>query len=209
MTSFSILVRLLLILALWIPAAHASTDRTILVFGDSLSAGYGLPPDTGWASLLEKRLREGHWRYRVVNASISGETTSGGQYRIEQALSTLRPAIVILELGGNDGLRGLALSETKRNLEAIIAACRREKAVVLLVGMRLPPNYGRAYTEKFQNIYRTLARQYKLPLVPFMLESISDRRDMFQEDGIHPIAAAQPLILDTIWTYLKPLLKRP
>lgn len=158
---------------------------------------------------MEKRLREGHWQYRVVNASISGETTSGGQYRIEQALSTLRPAIVILELGGNDGLRGLALSETKRNLEAIIAACRREKAVVLLVGMRLPPNYGRAYTEKFQNIYRTLARQYKLPLVPFMLESISDRRDMFQEDGIHPIAAAQPLILDTIWTYLKPLLKRP
>lgn len=106
-------------------------------------------------------------------------------------------------------MRGLALSETKRNLEAIIAACRREKAVVLLVGMRLPPNYGRAYTEKFQNIYRTLARQYKLPLVPFMLESISDRRDMFQEDGIHPIAAAQPLILDTIWTYLKPLLKGP
>lgn len=158
---------------------------------------------------MEKRLREGHWKYRVVNASISGETTSGGQYRIEQALSTLRPAIVILELGGNDGLRGLALSETKRNLEAIIAACRREKAVVLLVGMRLPPNYGRAYTEKFQNIYRTLARQYKLPLVPFMLESISDRRDMFQEDGIHPIAAAQPLILDTIWTYLKPLLKGP
>ena len=199
------LFRILVIFALMIPAARA--EPVILVYGDSLSAAYGLPQEVGWVSLLQERLTQKNLNYRVVNASISGETTQGGLYRINSTLATHKPAIVILELGGNDGLRGLPLITTRANLDGIIQACRKQNAKVLLLGMRLPPNYGTAYEEKFQEIYRELARRHKLAPAPFMLEGIAGRRELFQADGIHPIAEAQPLIMDNVWKYLVPMLK--
>lgn len=201
------MVRSVLACALAIPAA-ASGAATILVFGDSLSAGYGLPQEQGWVHLLEQRLRAEKLDYKVVNASISGETTLGGRSRIEAALKTHRPALVILELGANDGLRGATPESIRRNLEAISDACRRAQARVLLVGIRLPPNYGTAYTEKFHDVFGAVARSRKLPLVPFLLDGFANDRMLFQDDGIHPSAAAQPLMLDTVWKELKPLLAR-
>ncbi|MGH8623381.1 MAG: arylesterase, partial [Burkholderiales bacterium] len=192
--------------ALAAPAA-ASSAATILVFGDSLSAGYGLPREQGWVYLLEQRLRAENIDYKVVNASISGETTAGGASRIGAALQTHRPALVILELGANDGLRGTPPESIRRNLEAISDDCRRAQARVLLVGIRLPPNYGMEYTEKFQEVFRAVARSRKLPLVPFLLDGFSENRKLFQDDGIHPTAAAQPLMLETVWKGLRPLLK--
>jgi acyl-CoA thioesterase-1 len=204
---FDIVVRSVLACALAVPAA-ASGAATILVYGDSLSAGYGLPREQGWVHLLEQRLRAEKLDYKVVNASISGETTLGGRSRIEAALKTHRPALVILELGANDGLRGATPESIRRNLEAITDACRRARARVLLVGIRLPPNYGTDYTEKFHAVFSAVARSRKLPLVPFLLDGFADDRKLFQDDGIHPNAAAQPLILDTVWKELKPLLNR-
>lgn len=200
-------MRLVLVCALAAPAS-AFSAATILVFGDSLSAGYGLPREQGWVHLLEQRLRAEKLDYKVVNASISGETTLGGRSRIDTALKTHRPALVILELGANDGLRGATPESIRRNLEAISDACRRAKARVLLVGIRLPPNYGTAYTEKFHEVFGAVARSRKLPLVPFLLDGFANDRKLFQDDGIHPNAAAQPLILDTVWKELKPLLAR-
>ena len=196
----------MLVCALAAPAA-AFSAATILVFGDSLSAGYGLPREQGWVHLLEQRLRAEKRDYKVVNASISGETTLGGRSRIDAALKSHRPALVILELGANDGLRGATPESIRRNLEAISDACRRAQARVLLVGIRLPPNYGTAYTEKFHDVFGAVARSRKLPLVPFLLDGFSDDRTLFLEDGIHPNAAAQPRILDTVWKELKPLLR--
>jgi acyl-CoA thioesterase-1 len=189
-------------------SAAASFAATILVFGDSLAAGYGLPQEQGWVSLLAQRLHAEKFDYKVVNASISGETTLGGRNRINAALKAHRPAIVIVELGGNDGLRGSTPEVIRDNLEAISDACRRANARVLLVGIRLPPNYGMAYTEKFQGVFSEVSRSRKLPLVPFLLDGFSEIRDLFQADGIHPSAAAQPLMLDTVWKELRPLLKR-
>ncbi len=177
-----------------------------MVFGDSLSSGYGLPQEIGWVSLLKKRLQQERLDYQVVNTSISGETTRGGLSRIAQSLAAHNPAIVILELGGNDGLRGQPFEATRDNLEGIIKACQQHGAKVLLVGMRLPPNYGIAYTQKFQSIYPELAKRFRLPLTPFMLEGFGYEPTMFQSDRIHPAAVAQPLILDNIWKTLKPLL---
>ena len=188
-------------------SAAASFPATILVFGDSLSAGYGLPREQGWVHLLEQRLRAEKLDYKVVNASISGETTLGGRNRIDAALKAHRPALVLLELGANDGLRGASPESIRGNLEAISDACRRAKARVLLVGIRLPPNYGLPYAEKFQGVFREVSRSRKLPLVPFLLDGFSDNRDLFQADGIHPSAAAQPLMLDTVWKELRPLLQ--
>ena len=193
--------------ALALPAAAPAA--TILVYGDSLSAGYGLPQEQGWVSLLGQRLRAEKFDYRVVNASISGETTSGGRSRINGALKTHRPALVIVELGGNDGLRGITLDAMRGNLEAIVDACLSSKATVLLVGIRLPPNFGMDYTSKFQQIYSDVARSRKLRRVPFLLDGFGEKREFFQTDGIHPTAAAQPLMLDTVWKELRPLLKRP
>ncbi|HLF39652.1 MAG TPA: arylesterase [Burkholderiales bacterium] len=193
--------------ALALPAA-ASFAATILVFGDSLAAGYGLPREQGWVHLLEQRVRVEKLDYKVVNASISGETTLGGRNRIDAALKAHRPAIVILELGANDGLRGARLEAIRSNLEAISDACRRANARVLLVGIRVPPNYGLPYAEKFEGVFSEVARSKKLPLVPFLLDGFSENRDLFQADGIHPSAAAQPLMLDTVWKELRPLLKR-
>ncbi|MGH8632647.1 MAG: arylesterase, partial [Burkholderiales bacterium] len=172
-------------------------------------AGYGLAREQGWVHLLEQRLRAEQLDYKIVNASISGETTLGGRNRIDGALKAHRPAVVILELGANDGLRGASPETMRGNLEAISDACRRANARVLLVGIRLPPNYGMAYTEKFQDVFSTVARSRKLPLVPFLLDGFSDNRGLFQDDGIHPSAAAQPLMLETVWKELRPLLKRP
>lgn len=177
-----------------------------MVFGDSLSSGYGLPQDAGWVSLLKKRLQQERLDYEVVNTSISGETTRGGLSRIAQSLAAHHPSIVILELGGNDGLRGQPVEATRNNLEGIIKACQLRGAKVLLIGMRLPPNYGTAYTQKFHIIYPELAKRYRLPLTPFMFEGFSYDPAMFQSDGVHPAAAAQPIILDNIWKTLKPLL---
>ena len=205
------LSRLLFLLTFAIVPAVAPASayaRTILVFGDSLSAAYGLAQTQGWASLLEKRLRDEGFDYRVANASISGETTTGGAGRIEGALKAHRPDIVVLELGANDGLRGQSLEVMKRNLEKMIDASRAAKADVLLVGMRLPPNYGMAYTEKFQQTYTELARSKKTSLVPFLFEGLSEDGKFFQPDRVHPTSEGQLVMLETMWKGLQPLLRR-
>ncbi len=187
-------------------SAHA--DQTILVFGDSLSAGYGLAQERGWVSLLQQRLTREKKSYRVVNASISGETTSGGLYRIDALLANNRPEIMILELGANDGLRGLAVDATRKNLDTMIRRAQKNGAKVLLLGMRIPPNYGPVYTEQFRQQFETLAKKNHLPYVPFLLAPIVGQRDYFQADGLHPTATAQSLLLDVVWAELHPLLRR-
>ncbi|HEX8873647.1 MAG TPA: arylesterase [Nitrosospira sp.] len=186
------------------PALGSTT--TIMVFGDSLSAGYGLPQEAGWVNLLKKRLQAVS-QVTLINNSISGETTVGGRNRIERALKTHRPDIVIVELGGNDGLRGASIDSIRDNLEAIIEACRRNKAAVLLTGMQLPPNYGMAYTQKFQDIYPQLANRHGLKLVPFLLDGFGNKREFFQADGIHPNARAQEKIVENVWKILRTMLK--
>ena len=185
----------------------AAAERSILVFGDSISAAYGMAQDRGWVALLGERLKRERPDYSVVNASVSGETTSGGLARIDAALAKHKPALVILELGGNDGLRGLPVAEMKRNLSAIIEQSRKAGARVLLVGMRIPPNYGPEFTEKFDAAFGELAKQYKTALVPFLMEDFADKPDFFQPDRIHPTEAAQPLMLERVWKALRPLLK--
>ena len=180
----------------------------IMVLGDSLSAGYGLPQGKGWVDLLQQRLERENYTYRVVNASISGDTTLGGRNRVAEALAQHRPRIVILELGSNDGLRGQPLDAMRENLVAIARACRAAKAKVLLVGMRMPPNYGPDYTEKFHASFVAVAKQIRAPLVPFLLEGFAQRRDLFQADGIHPDVEAQKLMLDNVWGKLRALLTR-
>jgi acyl-CoA thioesterase-1 len=195
---------LVLLFALDVGAAPAPS---ILVVGDSLSAGYGIELRDGWVALLQKRLTQQGYPHTVVNASISGDTTAGGRARLADALKRHRPQIVILELGANDGLRGLSLRETRSNLESMIKAAQSAGARVLLVGMQLPPNYGPEYTGKFRAIYRDLARTDNLPLVPFLLEGVALTPKLMQPDGLHPRAAAQPRLLDNVWPYLEPLLK--
>ena len=199
------LLRIVLLL-LVVVAAPAGAAQTILVFGDSLSAGYGLAQGSGWVSLLEQRLHREKLDYEVVNASISGETTFGGRNRINSVLQEHKPAVVIVELGANDGLRGSAVETTRANLVAIVAACRKAGAKVLLVGMRIPPNYGPVYTRRFEAMFAEVARQQNTSLVPFMLEGFAEKRAMFQADGIHPSAQAQPRVLDNIYKRLRALL---
>lgn len=195
---------LLLFILLLVPTAWAGP--TILVFGDSLSANYGMPVESGWVSLLQQRLTQNRYAYQVVNASITGETTSGGLSRMDSALSMHKPAIVIVELGANDGLRGLSLQSTRDNLDGMIRSSLAGKAKVLLLGMRLPPNYGAAYSENFRQIYPALAKKHRTALLPFLLEGMAGKREFFQADHLHPTAAAQPVILDNVWKALKPLL---
>jgi acyl-CoA thioesterase-1 len=180
-------------------------QQTILVFGDSLSAAYGIPRASGWVNLLQQELQRSHPQYKVVNASISGETASGGRQRINPALRHHSPDIVILELGANDGLRGTPIADIENNLSAIIQQSQKGNGKVLLVGIQLPPNYGKNYTDQFKALYSRLAQRHKLELVPFMLKNVQP--EQFQADNLHPTAAAQALILQTILDKLKPLLK--
>lgn len=187
--------------------AQGAQPPRILVLGDSLSAAYGLPREAGWVALLQTRLKAQKFPHRVVNASISGETTAGGRTRLPALLREYRPQVVILALGANDGLRGLSLEQTRDNLDAMIRSAKASGARVLLIGMRLPPNYGPAYTERFHALYGMLARRHHLAFVPFLLERIATERAWFQADGLHPTAQAQPLLLDTVWPALEPLLR--
>jgi acyl-CoA thioesterase-1 len=199
----SIRCLLLIGFALFVPSALAA--KTILVFGDSLSAGYGIRQEVSWPALLDKMLREKQLDYNVVNASISGETTSGGRTRIDAALAKYSPEIVIIALGANDGLRGLPVATMRANLMAMTASAQRKKAKVLIVGQRLPPNYG-YYATQFQNAFREVATTRKTARVDFLLDGIAAQPQFFQADNLHPTAEAQPILLDNVWRGLEPLL---
>jgi acyl-CoA thioesterase-1 len=178
----------------------------ILIIGNSISAAYGLSPGTGWATLLQQRLVAEHFPHRVVNASISGDTTAGGRARLAALLAQHRPAITVIELGGNDGLRGGNLDAMRENLDAMVAAAQKAGSRVLVLGMRVPPNYGPAYVQRFTGIFGEVAKARNAALVPFMFEGFGEDNAMFQPDGIHPVAAAQSKLLDNVWRELKPLL---
>ncbi len=198
----------MLLLALALPAlAWAAAPRTVLVMGDSLSAAYNLAPEQGWVALVGEKLAAEQPGWRVANASISGETTAGGASRIAAELQRHAPSVVVIELGANDGLRGLPLAQTRANLERMILAAQATGARVLLLGMRLPPNYGPQYTEGFERNYRELAEAHGTALLPFLLEPIATDRDAFQPDNLHPVAEAQPRLRDHVWPALAPLLK--
>lgn len=184
--------------------AQNSYGATILVMGDSLSAGYGLPKDTGWVDLLARKAGA---RHTVINASVSGETSAGGVARLPQALAKHQPDIVLLELGANDALRGLPLQATQNNLQRMIEQIAQAGAKTVLIGIQIPPNYGRQYQQKFSQMYQELASLEKVPFVPFLLAKVANRKDLFQPDGLHPVAKAQPLLLDTVWPVLRPVLK--
>lgn len=177
-----------------------------MVLGDSLSAGHGLARGESWVDLLQNQLAQRGSPMRVVNASITGDTTDGALSRLPKALTTHQPRIVIVELGGNDGLRGQPVEKMRTNLQAIVTLCQRAKAKVLLVGMQLPPNYGPQYTQQFAQTYTTVSERFKLRLVPFFLEGIGDNRDYFQADQIHPNSKAQPILLANVWKELEKLL---
>ena len=188
-------------------SAARAESPVILVLGDSLSAGYGIPVEKGWVSLLQRRLVERGFPYRVVNASISGDTTSGGLSRLPAALELHRPAIVVLELGANDGLRGQPPMAMSRNLSRMIEQSQQAGARVLLAEMRIPPNYGPLYAQKFQATFGELAQHYAIPLIPFLLDGVAGNPALIQDDGLHPRAEAQPQILDNVWAVLEPALK--
>jgi acyl-CoA thioesterase I len=177
------------------------------VLGDSLSAEYGLDRNTGWVALMRKRLAQSAPDYNVVNASISGETTTGGKTRLPAILARVHPTVVIVELGANDALRGIPLTLSTSNLGSIIESSQAAGAKVLVIGMRIPPNYGPDYSEKFFQTFATLAKQYHTTYVPFLLDGLTDDPSLFQADQIHPTAAGQPRMLDNVWPALKPLLK--
>ena len=198
--------RILLLLLLILPNT-ASAD-IILIVGDSLSAAYGIPVEQGWVALLQERLDTEGYPCRIVNDSISGDTTANARARLLQALDSHRPAVVLLELGGNDGLRGLSLAEMKANLAAMISSVRQAGARLLLIGVQLPPNYGPVYTQRFQSVYQELAREQGVMLLPSLVDGIGTEQELMQADGIHPNAAAQPLIRDRVWKELLPLLKQ-
>jgi len=198
---------LLLLIVVTAPAAMAA-QPVVLIVGDSLSAGYGLAIHENWPSLLQDRLAASGYPHRVVNASISGDTTSGGLARLPGALERNSPSVVLIGLGGNDGLRAIPIAEIRRNLARMIQLSEAAGAEVLLAGVHIPPNYGPAYTEAFHNIYHELAEEYAAGLVPFILEGVALNWDLMQDDGIHPTAAAQPVIIDNVWQALERLLDR-
>lgn len=195
-----------LLLLLSVPATLAAQQPLLMVMGDSLSAAYNLPVESGWVSLLEQRLQQQGYSWRVVNASVSGETTGGGLTRLPELLRQHQPQIVLLELGANDGLRGQPPQRITANLDQMIQLSQEAGAEVLLLGILLPPNYGPRYLQQFEQIYPQLAKQHQLPLVPFLLEGVADNPALMQQDGLHPTAEAQSRILDTVWVELKPLL---
>ena len=183
-----------------------ASPATIVIYGDSISAAYGIGLDLGWVTYLQKKLQSEGYNYEVSNESISGETSAGGVARIDEVLAATKPKVLILELGANDGLRGLSPLIMKQNLSIIINRAQRSGAKVLLISMRIPPNYGPRYTELFYQTYPTLAKMLKIPWVPFILNDIALNKKLMQGDGFHPSAEAQPLIADKIWFYLQPLL---
>jgi len=184
-------------------------QQVILVLGDSISAGYGLPSGVGWVALLQERLSAQHYPYRVVNASISGDTTAGGNERLPGLLAANRPAVTVIELGGNDGLRGGSLDAMAQNLDAMTLAAQKAGSRVLIIGMRMPPNYGADYVRRFAAIYGEVAARHRTALVPFFFEGFGEESAMFQPDRIHPVAAAQGKLLDNVWSALKPMLGAP
>ncbi|MGE5338001.1 MAG: arylesterase [Gemmatimonadota bacterium] len=212
-TGFVALRAIVAIAALILCSIGAAAPRpVVLVLGDSLSAEYGLPRDSGWVKLLADRLASaagGGGKYSVVNASISGETTSGGRTRLPALLKEHAPSVVVIELGGNDGLRGLPLAVLRDNLQAMIAGCRAAGARVLLIGMDIPPNYGAEYADRFARTFNEVARAQKVALVPFLLEGFADQLEYFQADRIHPNENAQRRMLDNVWPVLRPLLALP
>jgi acyl-CoA thioesterase I len=205
------MMRLLLLTCVLLPAiatAETSTDPpVILVLGDSLSASYGLDRESGWVSLLEERLRDLGLPQRVVNASVSGDTTSGGLTRLDTLLEQNRPTLLVIELGANDGLRGLGFDVIRNNLVEMIRRGRTAGSQILLTGLRLPPNYGAAYTEGFQAVFREVAESEGVPLVPDLLAGVAEDWSLMQSDGLHPTAEAQPRILENVWPTLEPLLR--
>ncbi|MDE2220351.1 MAG: arylesterase [Gammaproteobacteria bacterium] len=203
-------IAILLCLSLALPSAAARAapvgKPVILVYGDSLSAGYGIPVEQGWVNLLSLRLRQSGYGLQIVNASVSGETTTGGLARLPRALAAHDPRYVIIELGANDGLRGLPLATTRSNLDAMIALVAKQGRHVLLLGMRMPPNYGERYAGGYADIFAQLARHHHVALVPFLLAGVADRPALMQRDGLHPNEHGQPILLDNVWAKLRPLL---
>jgi acyl-CoA thioesterase-1 len=201
---------LLLVVLCWpsiLLAESASPGKSVLVLGDSLSAAFGMAPEQGWVAALATRLSQHTEPWQVINISLSGETTAGGAARLERVLKAQRPEIVILELGGNDGLRGLSLKQTRANIEKMILQVQAHQARVLLLGMRLPPNYGEVYNQRFEAIFSDLATLMKLDFVPFFLQGVALNPDLMQSDGIHPRAIAQQQLLENIWPQLLPMLE--
>jgi acyl-CoA thioesterase I len=195
------------VVLLFLVVAPAFSAPKILIFGDSLSTGYGIEKSQSWVSLLEAKIKKHNLSAQVINASISGETTIGGANKIQQVLQLHHPDIIIIALGGNDGLRGLNLNEMQANLETIIKAAKKTGSEVMLIGMKIPPNYGMQYTQQFHATYQNLSQQYQTQLVPFLLEGVGGNPALMQEDGLHPNATAQPKILDNVWVTLSPLLQ--
>jgi len=189
-------------------SAHAADVPTVLIFGDSLSAGFGIDVDQSWAVLLQSRLEEQGYEHRVVNASITGETTAGGAERIGPALANFEPALIILELGGNDGLRGFPPESMRGNLEKIITTSKASGAAVVLLGIRIPSNYGPRYTQAFESVFRETAESLDIPWIEFFMEGIALNDDLMQADGIHPNAAAQPKLLDNAWPIIETALEQ-
>ena len=200
-------VAVLFLLCLFSGNSAWAAQKTVLVLGDSLSAGYGLEKGSGWVDLLEKRLKKDYPEITVVNASISGDTSSGGKARLPALLRRYAPSVVVIELGANDGLRGFPVKSVYDNLLAMAVMVKKQKGKVLLLGMRIPPNYGQAYTRDFAGVYSAVAKKGKVSLVPFFLKGVAERGDLFQSDNIHPVGAAQPIMLDNVWPFLEPLLK--
>lgn len=189
-----------------LPITAIAKNPKILIYGDSLSASYGLAQQQGWPTILKNKLADNHYQYDVINASISGETTSGGLSRFASTLAKFKPAIVILELGANDGLRGLPLAEMAKNLSTMITLSKKSKAKILLIGMKIPPNYGQKYAGLFNQTYHQLSKHHEIKLVPFMLENIATEAKLMQDDGLHPNALGQAMILDNIWPKLQLIL---
>jgi acyl-CoA thioesterase-1 len=202
------MLRILLVVLLFVSLPLAAAEpRPLLVLGDSLSAAYGIAPQDGWAALLAERLKSSKPIRKVVNASISGETTAGGLARLPALLAEHKPALVIVELGANDGLRGLPLAQARANLAGALGAIRNAGARALLIGIELPVNYGPQYRDGLRELYRGLAHEFNVPLVPFLLEGVALDPDLMQDDGLHPKAAAEPRVLDNVWKVLEPALK--
>lgn len=202
---FKIVLLCVALLAAWAPAVPAA-ERPVLVLGDSLSAAYRIPTQSGWVALLAQRLQRAAPPRAVINASISGETSAGGLQRLPDILAQTRPGVCVVELGANDGLRGLPLEEIRGNMRKIVSACRGAGAKTVLLGIELPINYGTQYRTGLRELYRDVAREFNVPLVPFLLAGVADKPESMQEDGLHPLAAAEPQLLDNVWPVLAPVL---